>query len=171
VFVNPENYRGTGVIIEKNLVLTNSHILRPGSEILVDGTVAAVVKKSDEYDLALLSVETEKLPKITIDELEAVGEQVFYVGNPGQRKGLVVHSRIVKIDDQFIYSDGFKDIETAMGASGSGLYSRKGHLIGLQKGMLRKEPAHRCLSVSIPGTKIKKFLREAGGDDFFPDGD
>ncbi len=124
VLAGLESYRGTGVIIQKNLVLTNTHILRPDSEILVDGKVATVVRKSDEHDLALLAVETEKLPKITIDELEDAGERVFYVGNPGRREDVVIHGMIVEIDDQFIYTDGFEDIETSMGASGSGLSIR-----------------------------------------------
>jgi hypothetical protein len=67
---------------------------------------------------------------------------------------------IVEIDDQFIYTDGFKDIETSMGASGSGLYSKYGYLIGLKKGMLSEESDPRCLSVSIPATRIKEFLSE-----------
>jgi S1-C subfamily serine protease len=166
VLADLESYRGTGVIIQKNLVLTNTHILRPDSEILIDGKVATVVRKSDEHDLTLLAVETEKLPKITIDELEDAGERVFYVSNPGRREDVVIHGMIVEIDDQFIYTDGFEDIETSMGASGSGLYSKQGHLIGLKKGMLSEESDPRCLSVSIPATRIKKFLRELIVEDF-----
>jgi S1-C subfamily serine protease len=164
-----ETIRGTGVIIQKNLVLTNTHILRPDSEILIDGKVAKVVRKSDEHDLALLAVETEKLPKITIDELEDAGERVFYVINPGQREDVVIYGMIVEIDDQFIYTDGFEDIETSMGTSGSGLYSKQGHLIGLKKGMVSEESDPRCLSVSIPATRIKKFLGELIVADFSQD--
>ncbi len=56
-----------------------------------------------------------------------------------------------------------------MGASGSGLYSKQGHLIGLKKGMLSEESDPRCLSVSIPATRIKRFLREHIVEDFSQD--
>ncbi|NIO03255.1 MAG: hypothetical protein GTN74_01195 [Proteobacteria bacterium] len=169
VLADLESIRGTGVIIQKNLVLTNTHILRPDSEILIDGKVATVVRRSDEHDLALLAVETEKLPKITIDELEHAGERVFYVSNPGRGEDGVIHGMIVEIDEQFIYTDGFEDIETSMGTSGSGLYSKQGHLIGLKKGMLSEESDPRCLSVTIPATRIKKFLGELIVEDFSQD--
>jgi hypothetical protein len=164
--LDPGNYAGTGVIIQKNLVLTSCHILRPNSDILVDDKVATVLKKSNEHDLLLLWVETEGVPKITIDELTNIGECVFYVGNSGQSKDVLVPGHIVEIDAQFIYTDAFEDIEEAMGASGSGLYSQKGHLIGLQKGMLNGGSGHGCLSVSIPAARIKEFLGEYSRKDF-----
>jgi len=158
----PEDYCGTGVIIEKDLVLTTAHLLRPDSQTLVDGRVARIVKKSKEFDLALLSVETENLPIIDIAERTKRGQQVFCVGNPGKSRNAVIGGEVVQMDNQFIYTDVFQHIKLAMGASGSGLYSSTGCLIGLQKGMLPGEEEHPPLSVSIPGEIILAFLMEGG---------
>jgi S1-C subfamily serine protease len=158
----PENYCGTGVIIEKDLVLTTAHLLRPDSQTLVDGRAARIIKKSKKFDLALLTVETENLPRIEIAERTKRGQQVFCVGNPGKSRNAVIWGEVVQMDDQFIYTDAFQNIELAMGASGSGLYSSTGCLIGLQKGMLPGEQEHPALSVSIPGEIIRAFLMEGG---------
>jgi len=158
----PEDYRGTGVIIEKDLVLTTAHLLRPDSQTLVDGRAARIVKKSEEFDLALLSVETENLPRIDIAERTKRGQHVFCVGNPGKNRTAVMWGEVVQMDDQFIYTDAFQNIKLAMGASGSGLYSSTGCLLGVQKGMLPGDQKHPPLSVSIPGEIIRAFLMEGG---------
>ena len=70
-------------------------------------------------------------------------------------------SKIVRIDDRFIYTDSFQDIASAMGASGSGLYSETGYLIGLKEGMtIVADSNHSPLSASIRAERIKAFLRE-----------
>lgn len=155
-------YRGTGVIIAKNLILTNAHILQSVSKVLVDGKMAETLAKSGKYDLALLSVETEDLPEVQIDEPKKPGQSVFYVGNPGKVKDLVGIGVIVKIDERFIYADFLQDVNSVAGASGSGLYSMNGHLIGLKKGIVLKNPDGPFLSFSIPADKIKAFLEEVG---------
>jgi S1-C subfamily serine protease len=166
--VEPENYCGTGVIIEKDLILTTAHLLKTDSQTLVDGKVARIVKKSNEFDLALLSVETPNLRRIDIAECRKRGQQIFLVGNPGKSRDAVVSGKIVRMDDQFIYTDAFQDIDVALGASGSGLYSTTGQLIGIQKGMLPREQQYYPLAVSIPAETIRAFLVEGGLSDNLP---
>jgi S1-C subfamily serine protease len=160
-----ESYRGTGVILEKNLVLTNAHLLESNREVLVDGKVARVVGQSEKHDLALLFVQTVNLPKVGIDELNKPGQSVFYVGNPSKRRDFVVSGKIVRIDDHYIYTDGFQDIPSPLGASGSGLYSQTGYLIGLIRGVtIVIDTNDPSLSASVPAKKIKAFLRELSRD-------
>jgi S1-C subfamily serine protease len=159
--VPSDSYHGTGVILQKNLVLTNAHLLKPDYEVLVDGRKAEVVGQSERYDLALLSVPTIYLTKVEMDESNKPGQSVFYVGNPSELRDSLLRGRIVRIDDQFIYTDSFQDIASAMGASGSGLYSETGYLIGLKEGMtIVADSNHSLLSASIRVENIKAFLRE-----------
>jgi S1-C subfamily serine protease len=149
---------GTGVIVGKDLVLTNSHLLEPGWDIFVDGKMATVLKQSKEHDLALLSVETKRLPNIRFTETTASTQNVFYVGNPGDHQRAVLPGKIVKEDDHYVYTDCFDTVEEAFGASGSGLYTLDGHLIGLKRGMCRGENDDPPLSVAVPAKTIRDFM-------------
>jgi S1-C subfamily serine protease len=163
--VPAQSYRGTGVILKKNLVLTNAHLLAPDRKVLVDGRAARVVGQSEKHDLALLFVQTINLPKVEIDELNKLGQSVFYVGNPSKRKDFVVSGKIVRTDDHYIYTDGFQDIQSPQGASGSGLYSKTGSLIGLMRGVtIVMDTNDPSLSASVPAKRIKAFLRELSLD-------
>jgi S1-C subfamily serine protease len=155
-----KHYCCTGVVIEKNLVLTNLHVLGQGSEIFVDGHRSKILKESEEDDLLLLYVETPYLSRVKFKETLASYEPALCVGNPGGRRASVLRGKVVKVDGKFIYSDCFVNVESAMGASGSGLYSLSGELIGLKKGMLPRENGESPLSVAIPAAKIKKFLEQ-----------
>lgn len=152
------HYCCTGVIIEKNLVLTTAHVLRSGDQIFVDGNRAEIAKRSMEDDLLLLHVATKDLPRLKLKERLGSTERAFYVGNPRYHRGSVFSGKIVQMDGRFVYSDCFKDMDAAMGASGSGLYSVNGELIGLKKGMLPGANGSPPLSVAIPAFRIREFL-------------
>jgi S1-C subfamily serine protease len=148
----------SGVIIERNVVLTNSHVLGSCKSVFVDGYQASILRRSEGDDLLLLSVTTRNIPRLKFRELPESSEPVFYISNPGINAGSVFTGKIVKVDRNFVYTDCFTDITAAKGASGSGLYSLDGELIGIKKGMLPGANGGSALSVAIPAQKIRKFL-------------
>jgi len=150
------------VILSKNRVLTNSHILEPESEYRVDGKDARLIGRSKVWNLALLAVETDELPTVQLADFDEAGAEIFCVGNPGPRRNVVAAGSIIESDAEFVYADIFDDIKEAMGASGSGVYSPQGFLVGLKKGMLRDPSGNAPLSACIPGSRIKQFLMDMG---------
>src|SRR5204862_7343747 len=81
---------GSGVIVSSSgYVLTNHHVVEAADEIevaLVDGKklLARVVGNDPETDLAVLRVDSEKLPSITFGASHSlrVGDVVLAIGNP-----------------------------------------------------------------------------------------
>jgi S1-C subfamily serine protease len=152
---------GTGVVIQDNLVLTNCHLLgEANARVLVDGKEAKLVRLSKAYDLALLSVPTRELPRLQIEQQLDHDQPLVLVGDPGDEKNIVMTGKVLGADDTFIYADMFADVKSAMGASGSGLYSLSGDLIGIQKGMIPEKDGRPPLTVAIPAATIRKFLQD-----------
>ena len=81
---------GSGVIIShKGYILTNQHVVEAADEIevaLADGKkfAAKVVGSDPETDLAVLKVDAQNLPAITLGQAEnlRVGDVVLAIGNP-----------------------------------------------------------------------------------------
>src|SRR3569623_865697 len=85
-----ESSLGSGVIVSpQGFVLTNNHVIDGADEIqvgLADGrnTVAHVVGKDPDTDLALLKIELQSLPVIVFGQSDTmqVGDVVLAIGNP-----------------------------------------------------------------------------------------
>jgi serine protease DegQ len=81
---------GSGVIMsDRGYILTNHHVIEAADEIQVslrDGRTASasVIGKDTETDLAVLKVELEDLPAITVGQSEGlrIGDVVLAIGNP-----------------------------------------------------------------------------------------
>lgn len=81
---------GSGVVVSpKGYILTNQHVVEAADEIevaLSDGKklAAKVVGSDPETDLAVLQVEAQNLPAITLAQAEnlRVGDVVLAIGNP-----------------------------------------------------------------------------------------
>jgi serine protease DegQ len=84
---------GSGVIISpEGYILTNNHVVEGADEIevtLTDSrrTRASVIGTDPDTDLAILKIELDKLPVITLGNSDAlaVGDQVLAIGNPFRR--------------------------------------------------------------------------------------
>ena len=85
-----ETSLGSGVIVSKQgYILTNNHVIEAADEIeiaLRDGRMAAakIVATDPESDLAVLKIQLDKLPVITLARQEnlRVGDVVLAIGNP-----------------------------------------------------------------------------------------
>lgn len=129
VFVRSNAGFGSGVIVETGFVLVVSHQIEKGSKVFVDDAEAKIAKNAlPEGELVLLQVKTKSLPPVTVNENPQKLWKVFYVGNPFNIRKAVFFGTIVAIFDGFVYNDA----QALPGASGSGLYTLQGELVGIQ---------------------------------------
>lgn len=154
VLVTNEVSMGSGVIVKTGLVLTNNHILVMGLNTRVNGKLAELLARNTQWDLALLKVETVKVPDLRFDTKPLLLKQVFYVANPHGHFGLVSPGHILFADEDHICTNtlGMK------GFSGGGLYNLYGELVGLNVGMEGEDGIGYNLPVHIPAARIKKFM-------------
>lgn len=128
---------GSGVVVGKNKVITNWHVIKDAHSIIVrqSGTNyhSSILSDRRDRDLALLNVEGLNAPAVKLGNEKSlkVGQQVFAIGAPSGLEltltnGLVSALREVK--------DG-KVIQTSApispGSSGGGLFDEEGNLIGI----------------------------------------
>jgi len=154
VWIETEIGIGSGVAIRSGLVLTNRHVVEGSKNIRVDGKIARVLRRSDRADLALLAVPTRALPPVRIQTRTAVGDKVFYVGNPGGNRDYVGQGRILDYPEGRIHSSAF----AWGGFSGSGLYNDSGDLVGIQTewtAFLGSSPD----GLAIPASAVIEFLK------------
>lgn len=59
-----------------------------------------------------------------------IGDEVYYVGSPGDHNCVSVHSRVVDKTEDKIYLE----ISGLPGMSGAGLWNSKGQLVGIMVG-------------------------------------
>jgi len=132
--------KGTGVIINKDLILTNYHVVKLANSIVVTtfkgaSYKAEVVAKDIKTDLAILKLLncTEKFIPLRISDSKIrLKSKVYFIGY-----NKAVNSTVTKTD-QFLdvrEGDSFKYVEISEqvvnGDSGSALLNYKGELVGL----------------------------------------
>lgn len=171
---------GSGVIIEgdKNLVVTNEHVVRGAESItvtLTDGRElpAEIVGADARFDLAVLLVKSSKpLPGLKLgnsDEL-MIGETVIAIGNPF-RLSHTATTGIVSATGRSIQasanSDALQDlIQTDAsinpGNSGGPLINIDGEIIGINYAI---RAGAEGLGFAIPSDKVKRiYARLARGE-------
>lgn len=137
--------RGTGFLISNDgYILTNHHVIADGQEIKVtmndSSEYEAKLIGSDEYfDVALLKIDGENLPAVTIGDSDktAVGEEVVAIGNAlGQLTSSFTGGYLSGVD-RMVNSDGTAvnmmqtDAAINSGNSGGPLFNMKGEVIGI----------------------------------------
>ena len=134
---NGKLFAGSGVVVGKNKVLTNCHVVRRSSRITVmKGALRYPVEsqKVDVYkDLCLLSVPTLNLPPVEIRNPSemSVGDFAYFYGYPGGADAFFTEGRVSglhPLDNSVILKTtaGFSS-----GGSGGGLFDFNGRLIGI----------------------------------------
>lgn len=137
--------RGTGFLIsDDGYILTNQHVIDEATDIKItmnDGTeYEAQVVGSDEYfDVALLKIDAEGLPCVTIGDSDntAVGEQVVLIGNAlGELTSSFTGGYLSGVD-RAVSTDGKAvnmmqtDAAINSGNSGGPLFNMQGEVIGI----------------------------------------
>jgi serine protease DegS len=154
---------GSGVIMNsEGIVITNTHIINEADEIgitLADGrqTVAEVIGIDKGTDIAVLRINLDKLPVISIgnsDNLQ-VGDIVLAIGNPydfGQTVTQGIISAIgrnrlgISTYENFIQTDA--DINP--GNSGGALINASGKMIGINTAIYSPSGGSQGIGFAIP---------------------
>ena len=174
--------QGSGVVVGKNQVATNCHVIDKAAKIAVrqalDSDIgqsyrmdAAILAQDDERDLCLLFVgelsEPPAAPIIKIGTAKAlsIGEEIFAIGAPkgldlSLSRGIV--SQLRRLGDRQTAPFVQTDAAISPGSSGGGLFNDEGFLVGITT---FKRVGGENLNFAIPAEWVGD-LREGGiGDE------
>ncbi|WP_428234684.1 S1C family serine protease [Gracilimonas sp.] len=174
---------GSGVLITTDgYILTNYHVI----EGAVEKGLRVVLNDKREYpakvvgidastDLAVIKINGENLPKVTIGDSETldVGEWVLAIGNPFRLRSTVTAgivsalSRDVQIIDDRMRIESFIQTDAAInkGNSGGALVNTSGQLIGINTAIASQTGAYQGYGFAVPSNlaiKVAKDLIEYG---------
>lgn len=165
---------GTGFFLkEKNLVVTNEHVVRGNREVVVDGAkferqMAKVVFTDPRYDLALIAFSPdEKLPGVAFGNGSPIseGEKVVAIGHPFGLKftatqGIVSNADHRQGDIQYLQHDAALN----PGNSGGPLVDTTGKIIGVNTFIIKDgDNMGFCLPVRYLDATISDFEKENDG--------
>ena len=149
---------GSGVIISpEGILLTNNHVIEQAGDIdvrLSDGRElrAEVVGTDPETDLAVLRIQADRLPAITLGRSQGlrVGDVVLAIGNPfnvGQTVTAGIVSALGRNGLGLSTFESFVQTDAAInpGNSGGALVDARGHLVGINTAIYsqRRQQRHR----------------------------
>ena len=162
---------GSGVIISsKGYILTNQHVVEAADEIevaLSDGKKlsAKVVGSDPETDLAVLHVDAQNLPPITLGQAEnlKVGDVVLAIGNPlgvGQTVTMGIISALHRTGLRINTFENFIQTDAAInqGNSGGALIDASGNLVGINTAILSQSGGSIGIGFAIPVSTAKQVM-------------
>ncbi len=157
---------GSGVIVSPDgYILTNNHVVEGADELKVSLSddrelIAKVIGADPKTDIAVIKVEAEKLPVVTLADSDTirVGDVVFAVGNPlgvGQTVTMGIVSakgRSVGILEEVSGYESFIQTDAAinMGNSGGALVDARGRLIGVNSAILSPSRGNIGIGFAVP---------------------
>jgi Do/DeqQ family serine protease len=164
---------GSGVIINhKGYILTNHHVVEAADEIevgLFDGKKlpAKVVGNDPESDLAVLHVDAQDLPAITLGQAEnlKVGDVVLAIGNPlgvGQTVTMGIISALHRTGLSINTFENFIQTDAAInqGNSGGALIDSAGNLVGINTAILSQTGGSIGIGFAIPVSTAKQVMEQ-----------
>lgn len=168
-----ETSLGSGVIVsEQGYVITNNHVIKSADEIeiaLHDGrTIAAKLVGSDpESDIAILKIELDELPVITLGKSNnmRVGDVVLAIGNPFG-VGQTVTSGIVSATGRSHLGintfENYIQTDAAInpGNSGGALINANGELIGINTAIYSRSGGSQGIGFAIPIVLAKDVMTQ-----------
>jgi len=168
-----ETSLGSGVIVsDQGYILTNNHVIEGADEIRVslhDGRSAAatVVGTDREADLAVLKVELDKLPTITLGDSDRlrVGDVVLAIGNPfgvGQTVTQGIVSATGRSELGINTFENFIQTDAAInpGNSGGALITARGELIGINTAIFSQSGGSEGIGFAIPVSLAKGSMAQ-----------
>jgi len=172
---------GSGVIINsKGYVLTNDHVIKDATDILVrlpDGrsTKGVIIGADPQTDLAVLKIELKDLPVINlgISSRLRVGDITLAIGNPFGIERTVTQGIIsalgsfsARTTEKVTLGSGFLDnlIQTDAainpGNSGGALIDAYGNLIGINMAIISKTGVYNGIGFAIPIDTAKEIMTQ-----------
>jgi len=166
-----ENSLGSGVIINPDgYVLTNNHVIQGADTITVslkDGrsSTAKVIGTDPETDIALLKINLDNLPVITIGDSEQleIGDVVLAIGNPfgvGQTVTMGIVSATGRTQLGINTFENFIQTDAAInpGNSGGALVDAYGRLIGINTAIFSRSGGSQGVGFAIPSKMAKSIM-------------
>ncbi len=173
----PQTGSGSGVIISADgYIVTNNHVINGAEKIEVilndkRSFKGTVIGKDPNTDLALLKIDTDKLPFVVYgnsDELK-IGEWVLAVGNPFNLTSTVTAGIVsAKARNINILADGnnrlaiesFIQTDAAVnpGNSGGALVNTRGELVGINTAIASRTGSYSGYSFAVPVQIVKKVM-------------
>jgi len=168
---------GSGVIVRKDgYIVTNLHVVKEAETIEVvlnkkKRTYSAKLIGSDpSTDLALLKIEAEDLPSISIansDDLQ-IGEWVVAVGNPFNLTSTVTagivsaKGRNINVVNNQFPIESFIQTDAAInpGNSGGALVNLNGELVGINTAIFSQTGSYSGYGFAIPSNIVAKAVKD-----------
>lgn len=167
----PQAGLGSGVIISpEGYILTNNHVIEGADEIEVvlndsRNTRARVIGTDPESDLAILKIDLDRLPVITLGNSDAlqVGDQVLAIGNPfgvGQTVTSGIVSALGRNQLGINTFENFIQTDAAInpGNSGGALVDVNGQLLGINTAIYSRSGGSMGIGFAIPVSTAKLVL-------------
>lgn len=167
----PQTGLGSGVIISADgFILTNNHVVEGATEIEVAlndqrKTRARIIGTDPETDLAILKVNLDRLPVITLGNSDAlqVGDQVLAIGNPfgvGQTVTSGIVSALGRNQLGINTFENFIQTDAAInpGNSGGALVDVNGNLMGINTAIYSRSGGSMGIGFAIPVSTAKLVL-------------
>jgi serine protease DegS len=168
-----ENSLGSGVIVNADgYVLTNNHVIQGADSIQVslqDGRTsnAEVVGTDPETDIALLKINLDNLPVITVADSEKleIGDVVLAIGNPygvGQTVTMGIVSATGRTELGINTFENFIQTDAAInpGNSGGALVDAYGRLVGINTAIFSRTGGSQGIGFAIPSTMAGNVMQE-----------
>ncbi len=162
---------GSGVIVSpEGYVLTNNHVVETADEIevaLADGrkSAAKVVGADPETDIAVVKIDLQNLPAITLGHAEQakVGDVVLAIGNPfgvGQTVTMGIISALGRNHLGINTFENFIQTDAAInpGNSGGALVDTNGNLLGINTAIYSRSGGSLGIGFAIPVSTVKTVM-------------
>ncbi|MEN8138189.1 MAG: trypsin-like peptidase domain-containing protein [Bacteroidota bacterium] len=166
---------GSGVIITQDgYIVTNNHVIEKSQSIEVTLNnqkryTAKIIGTDPKTDIALLKIEADKLPNITLSDSDNIrlGEWVLAVGNPFNLTSTVTAGIISAIgrDIRLLGQSGIEsfiqtDAAVNPGNSGGALVNTNGDLIGINTAISTHTGSFEGYSFAVPSNIVKKVVED-----------
>ncbi|WP_286237318.1 Do family serine endopeptidase [Neptuniibacter halophilus] len=164
---------GSGVILSaQGYIVTNNHVISGADSIVValkDGreAMAEVIGSDPDTDLAVLKVDLNDLPSITLSQSEGhqVGDVVLAIGNPfgvGQTVTMGIISATGRNSVGLNTYEDFIQTDAAInpGNSGGALVDAYGNLIGINTAIFSKSGGSQGIGFAIPSDLTRQVMED-----------
>jgi serine protease DegQ len=164
---------GSGVIVSADgYILTNNHVVEGADEIEVilndsRKAIAKVIGTDPESDLAVLKINLDKLPVITLGNSDQalVGDTVLAIGNPfgvGQTVTSGIVSALGRSHLGINTFENFIQTDAAInpGNSGGALVDTSGNLLGINTAIYSRSGGSLGIGFAIPVSLAKQVLQD-----------
>lgn len=158
------NALGSGFALGENCVVTNAHVIQDTSNVKItayDGQEysAVIYCKSDELDIAVLSVSSGNFIPITIgkDSDIKIGDDVYAIGAPNGMSYTLTKGTLSS-NKREISGDNYLQIDAALneGNSGGPLLDCQGAVIGMNTMKMNNSEG---LGLAIPIDRIIRYMK------------